>query len=238
MIYPMKRVAILAFPGCWAMSLYSARDFFRIVELLEAHVGVGQGYAVQVLSVDGEPVASSSGAAIVADSRLVDGVGYDLVIVPAVEGPSIEGLLDQAGETVSWLSQHLRRGALVLPLTTGSCLLAATGQVDGVLLASHWAYLRRLQQLFPACRFTTHEFYVQVGQIYSAGSLNGGFDALLAWLAAERGDQFAQLCAAHLLVAEPRKLQPLLPGHRNYDDEAVLRVQGMDGGAARRAAAH
>lgn len=234
----MKRVAILAFPGCWVMSLYSARDFFRIIELLEAHVGVDQGYAVQVLSVDGEPVASSSGAAIVADSRLVDGVGYDLVIVPAVEGPSIEGLLDQAGETVSWLSQHLRCGALVLPLTTGSCLLAATGQVDGVLLASHWAYLRRLQQLFPACRFTTHEFYVQVGQIYSAGSLNGGFDALLAWLAAERGDQFAQLCAAHLLVAEPRKLQPLLPGHRNYDDEAVLRVQGMDGGAARRAAAH
>ncbi|WP_394559195.1 GlxA family transcriptional regulator [Aquipseudomonas alcaligenes] len=221
----MKRVAILAFPGCWAMSLYSARDFFRIVALLEAHVGLGQGYAVEILSEDGSPVASASGPVIVADGALAAEQAYDLVIVPALEGPRIDELLAHSALTVTWLSVHLRRGAPLLALTTGSCLLAATGLVDGVLLASHWAYLRRLQVLFPRCRFTAHESYVQVDNVYSAGSLNGGFDALLALLSGERGNQFAQLCAAHLLVSEPRRLQPLLPGHRNHDDEAVLRVQ-------------
>lgn len=221
----MKRIAILAFPGCWAMSLYSARDFFRIVVLLEAHVGLGQGYAVEILTEDGAPVASASGPQVPADARMAAGQVYDLVIVPALEGPRIDGLLKGAEDMVAWLGEHLRRGAPVLALTTGSCLLAATGLVDGVLLATHWAYLHRLQVMFPRCRFTAHESYVQVGAVYSAGSLNGGLDALLALLAADRGDQFAQLCAAHLLVSEPRHLQPLLPGHRNHQDEAVLRVQ-------------
>lgn len=221
----MKRIAILAFPGCWAMSLYSALDFFRIVALLEAHVGLGQGYRVEVLSEGGTPVLSASGPAIVADAGLAGEGGYDLAIVPAVEGPRIDRLLAHSATTMEWLAAHLRRGAPVLALTTGSCLLAATGQVDGTLLATHWAYLRHLQALFPRCCFTAHESYVQVGTIYSAGSLDGGFEALLALVAQDRGDPFAQLCAAHLLVSEPRRLQPLLPGHRNHQDEAVLRVQ-------------
>lgn len=221
----MKRIAILAVPGCWAMSLYAVRDFFRIVELLEAHVGLSRGYVVEVLAEGGAPVTSASGPSIVADAGLAASADYDLAIVPALEGPRIAELLAHAAATVEWLAAHLRRGAPALALTTGSCLLAATGQVDGVLLASHWAYLRRLQALFPQCRFTTHESYVQVGNVYSAGSLDGGFAALLALLAQDHGDQFAQLCAAHLLISEPRCLQPLLPGHRNHEDEAVLRVQ-------------
>ena len=221
----MKRVAMLAFPGCWAMSLYSAKDFFRIVALLEAHLGLDPGYVVEVLSEDGAPVASASGPLVVADGRLAAEEGYDLVIVPALEGPRIDPLLAGAGATVAWLAEHLRRGAPVLALTTGSCLVAATGLVDGVPLATHWAYLRHLQSLFPRCRFTAHESYVQAGAVYSAGSLEGGFDALLALLAEDRGDRFAQLCATHLLVSDPRRLPPLLPGCRNHGDEAVLRVQ-------------
>ncbi len=221
----MKRIAILAFPGCWAMSLYSARDFFRIVALLEAHVGLGHGYEIQVLTEDGEAVDSASGSAIETDGRMLPDDVFDLVIVPAVEGPRIGELLERSRAMIDWLTAHLRRGCPVLALTTGSCLLAATGLVDGTSLATHWAYLRRLQTLFPSCRFTVHESYVQIGQVYSAGSLNGGFDALLAMVAQDRGDPFSQLCAAHLLVSEPRRLQPLLPGYRNHDDEAVLRVQ-------------
>ena len=53
----------------------------------------------------------------------------------------------------------------------------------------------------------------------------GGFDALLEILAQDMGDPFAQLCATHLLVSAPARINPILPGHRNHCDEAILKVQ-------------
>ncbi len=43
----MKKVAILAYDGCWAMSVFSVTDFFRVVALLEQHLGLAQSYAVR-----------------------------------------------------------------------------------------------------------------------------------------------------------------------------------------------
>ena len=56
-------------------------------------------------------------------------------------------------------------------------------------------------------------------------SLTGGFDALLEILAQDLGDPFAQLFATHLLVSAPETINPILPGHRNHCDDAILKVQ-------------
>ena len=220
----IREIAILAYEGCWAMSVYSATDFFRVVTLLEAHLGQAASCRVRIVSAQAEVVAMAGGHRLAPDAALNEADAYDLVIVPALEGPRVMQVSPDA-RLASWLAAQIRQGARILTLTTGASLLAATGQVDGLRLATHWAFVRQLGRRYPACEFVAHKSFVQTGNIYSTGSLNGSFEALLDMLARERGDQFAQLCATHLLVSDPHKLPAILPGHRNHADEAILKVQ-------------
>nr|WP_294971684.1 helix-turn-helix domain-containing protein [uncultured Pseudomonas sp.] len=220
----MKQVAVLAYEGCWAMGLFSATDFFRIASLLEWHVGVERSFAVRVVSVGGAPVLAAGGHLVTPDGGLRDVAEASLIVLPAIEGPRLAGFEPDA-RVLAWLGERIDAGARVLALTTGAAWLAASGRLDGGLLATHWAFVRQLGKQYPACRFVARESFLQEGGRYSTGSLNGCFDALLDILAQERGDRFAQLCATHLLVADPHRLGPILPGHRNHCDETVLRVQ-------------
>ncbi|WP_024946950.1 GlxA family transcriptional regulator, partial [Pseudomonas aeruginosa] len=98
-------------------------------------------------------------------------------------------------------------------------------RADGLLLASHWAYVRQLARRYPQCRFIGQRSYLQADGLYTTGSLGGCFDALLEIIARERGDRFSQLCATHLLVADAQRLSPILPGRRNHRDESILALQ-------------
>jgi transcriptional regulator GlxA family with amidase domain len=221
----MKRVAILAYEGCWAMGVFSATDFFRVVSLLETHLGLKQSYSVAIVSLETAGAVGASGHLIRPDRAINRTDTYDLVVIPAIEGPRLAEASAPDSRIVEWLARQIQEGASLLALTTGASLLAATGLVDDILLATHWAYVRQLSKRYPACRFVAHKSFLRTDGIYSTGSLNGCFDALLEILAQERGDQFSQLCATHLLVSDPYKLNPILPGHRNHADEAILKAQ-------------
>lgn len=231
----MKKVAVLAYDGCWAMGVFSATDFFRVVALLEAHLGLAPSCAVSLLSPDGADVVSASRHVIRPDGAL-DGTGegsrdakchYDLIVVPALEGPRLTDPQQPDHRIVTWLTRQMQAGARVLALTTGAGLLAATGLADHLLLATHWAFVRPLQKRYPACQFVAHQSFLRTGNIYTTGSLNGSFDALLEIVAQDNGDAFSQLCATHLLVSDPYKLNPILPGYRNHTDEPILKVQDL-----------
>lgn len=220
----VRQVAVLAYEGCWAMGLFSVTDFFRIAALLESHLGVEPSFALRVVSVEGAPVRAAGGHIITPEGTLQDVDAATLMVLPAIEGPRLAGFEPDV-RVLEWLGRRIDAGARVLALTTGAAWLAASGRLDGALLATHWAFVRPLGKRYPACRFVAHESFLQHDGVYSTGSLNGGFDALLEILAQERGDRFSQLCAAHLLVADPHRCGPILPGHRNHRDEVILRVQ-------------
>ncbi|UMZ14219.1 helix-turn-helix domain-containing protein [Pseudomonas sp. MPFS] len=221
----MNEVAILAYDGCWAMGVFSATDFFRIVALLEQHLGVPQGYRVRVLSIDGGPVQAASGHAIHPDAALEAADDCQLIVIPPIEGPRLAAGFAPDARALAWLAQCKARGARVLAMTTGACHVAAAGLGRDMLLATHWAYTRLLNKRYPDCTFVAHSSFTQAQGIWSSGSLGGGFDALLEMLAQDQGDRFAQLCATHLLVSMPERLSPILPGHRNHRDPVVLKVQ-------------
>lgn len=221
----MKKVAILAYDGCWAMSVFSVTDFFRVVALLEQHLGLAQSYAVEVLSTDGAEVCAASGHVIQPDGAITDADDYDLVVIPAIEGVRLAAGFTPDAELLAWLKARRQQSARLLALTTGVCFMAAAGLAEHLLMATHWAYVRQLKKRYPGCQFVAHQSFLQAANIWSTGSLNGGFDALLEILAQDRGDQFTQLCATHLLVSAPERLNPILPGHRNHCDESILKVQ-------------
>lgn len=221
----MKKVAILAYEGCWGMSLFSAADFFRIVSLLEKHVGLAPSFDVQILSPDGSTVTAAGGHRIQPDGRLADYTDLDLIILPALEGPRLLQGIAPESPVLNWLRQRIHAGSSVLALTTAAAWLAASDLFSGILMATHWAYVPVLAKHYPQCRFMAHPSFLHSNRIYTTGSLNGSFDALLEIVAQEHGNRFAQLCATHLLLAQPARLSPILPGHRNHGDEAILKLQ-------------
>lgn len=221
----MKRVAILAYPGCWAMGIYSVTDFFRVVTLLERHARHRQSFAVDIVSVDGKVVESASGHRLLPDLAISARRTYDLIVIPAVEGPRIAADFEPLVSVVKWLSKLKQAGVPILAFTTGASYLAATGLVDGLRLATHWAFLRQLKRRFPNCEFIAHPSCLHSDGVWTTGSVDGGYEALLEILAQEKGDQFAQLCATHLLIAPPEKMRPILPGQRNHVDSTILQVQ-------------
>lgn len=219
----MKEVAVLAYDGCWGMGVFAVADFFRIVSLLEAHIGLEPSFRVRILASARE-VMVASGHSLRADAILEIDADCDLLVIPAIEGARLAGFVPDAA-SLAWIAQRIDAGARVLALTTGAAWLAVSRRADGLLLASHWAYVRQLARRYPQCRFIGQRSYLQADGLYTTGSLGGCFDALLEIIARERGDRFSQLCATHLLVADAQRLSPILPGRRNHRDESILALQ-------------
>ncbi|MGV5308991.1 GlxA family transcriptional regulator [Pseudomonas aeruginosa] len=219
----MKEVAVLAYDGCWGMGVFAVADFFRIVSLLEAHIGLEPSFRVRILASARE-VTVASGHSLRADAILEIDADCDLLVIPAIEGARLAGFVPDAA-SLAWIAQRIDAGARVLALTTGAAWLAASRRADGLLLASHWAYVRQLARRYSQCRFIGQRSYLQADGLYTTGSLGGCFDALLEIIARERGDRFSQLCATHLLVADAQRLSPILPGRRNHRDESILALQ-------------
>lgn len=220
----MKKVAIVAYEACWAMSVYLAKDFFRIVSLLEQHQNHPQSYDVKILSNDGGHVCSSSGAVIVSEGHL-DGAKYDIVIIPPIEGIQLSNMPSSSKVIIDWLSLQMKHSPIVISLSTAAYFLIATGKCDDKQWATHWAFTKQLKKLFSSAEFVIDKPYIRNDNIYATSTFEAGIDVLLAIVAKDKGDRFSQICATHLLVAEPHKLSPILPQYLEHDDLNVLAVQ-------------
>ena len=167
----MEKTAILAYEGCWAMSVFAATDFFRIVALLEQHLGQAPGYAVEVLSAEGAPVRTASGHVIQPDGAVAEaGTDYGLVVIPPVEGVRLHAGFVPDARLLAWLGACRQQGARVLAMTTGACFVAA-GLGGPALLATHWAYARTLQQRYPARRFVARQSCLHADGVWTTGTL-------------------------------------------------------------------
>ena len=220
----MKSVAIVAYDGCWAMSVFLAKDFFRVVELLDYHYQLPNSYEVEILTCFGEPITSSSQVNIFPDNKISD-KHYDLIVLPPVEISKLAHMPPDADIIVNWLKPRLKSNTKILSLSTGSYFLAASKLLNTTVLATHWSFVRRMEKYFPECSFTAHKSYLKTGNIYTTGSFEAGINVLLSLVAEDKGDRFSQLCATHLLISEPQQLAPILPAFRNHNDNRISEVQ-------------
>lgn len=244
---------ILAYPRCWGMNVMMIRDFIHIAGILERKIYRETTLSCQIVTAEGDSVCSASGVDIRADCA-VDGLtAVDLIVVPAVEGDALslchgdrdkhkresEGWhrveakkADETGEMIllpdkaqAWLKGQYAENVPVLACSTGVAGIGQAGLLAGKRVSTHWAFLTRFRQKYPECRFTSHSSFIESDGLFSTGNLMGGVEAVLYHIAQHRGDRFAQLCAAHGLMASPEKVLPVLPGRRNHDDMDISRLQ-------------
>ena len=165
-------------------------------------------YRVMFVAGRAGPVETSAGFALAATAfDAVAPKSVDTLIVPGGDDAGIRGALADE-RLMQWVRQATARSRRVCSVCTGAFLLAATGALDGLRVATHWQSAPYLQRMFPKLEVDEQAIYVNEGKFWTSAGVTTGIDMALALLEADRGRDLAMTVARQLVVYMRR------PGHQ------------------------
>ena len=215
---------MLALPGVIAFELGLPHRFLGgAVDADDAPL-----YRVRVATVDGGPVRTSAGYAVLPehDAGLLDGA--DTVVVPGVYGgPAME--TGRLAEPLAGLLTAAADRARMVSICTGAFVLASAGLLDGRPATTHWMHTAAFARLFPAVRLDPDVLFVDDGDVLTSAGNAAGIDLLLHVVRRDHGSEVAARVARRAVVA------PWRDGGQSQFVERPVTEAGDAGTAATRA---
>lgn len=124
------------------------------------------------------PLTMLGGFQIRPSCTLADIEQTDLIIIPALwRNPKRQ--IAQASSAIHWLQSCYQRGASVVAIGTGVCLLAEAGLLNGKPATTHWHYLDQFAQDYPKVQLQRQHLLTQAGRLSCAASINSGADLMV-----------------------------------------------------------
>lgn len=194
-----RTILFLGYPGIQALDVFGPSEVFAGASLALLGDGRGDdGYAITVASVDGRPIATSSGLAL-ATAALPDPTEpVDALVLPGGIGVDA-ARADPA--TLAWIrtaAAHTRR---VVSVCTGAFLAASAGLLDGCRVTTHWAFADALAREFPAIDADPEPLFVRSSEsVWTAAGVTSGIDLALALVEDDHGTEVAQTVARWLVL--------------------------------------
>jgi transcriptional regulator GlxA family with amidase domain len=151
-------------------------------------------------------VASAAGGNVLTSS------GLPIVTVPlsALSGLKIDTLIAVGGckgdtyyaspPLVKWITQRAKTVRRLCSVCTGAFLLAATGQLDGRRVTTHWDWVGRLKSQHPAVRTDSDQIFIKDGPIWTSAGVTAGIDLALALIEEDFGHAVAIETARQLVM--------------------------------------
>ena len=156
-------------------------------------------YRVRTASLDGGPVATSAGYAILPDHDASVLATAGTVVVPGVYGgPQLDGVLDPA---VRAALTGVSGTARLASICTGAFVLAAAGLLDGRPATTHWWHTAAFARLFPQVRLDPDVLFVDDGDVLTSAGNAAGIDLLLHLVRRDHGSAVANDLARRRVVA-------------------------------------
>lgn len=175
-----RRFAFLLLPGFSNLCLANAVEPLRAVNSITGH----DHYRHLLVSVDGEPVQTSSGIRIGVDGRLRDLPPVDAFFV--IAGSRYRRLADDRSLRRD-IHRAGRAAGIAGGLDTGPWLLAAAELLDGHRATIHWQELEHMQQSFPAVEVTGTRYVIDRRRI-TAGGATAVLDLMLSLIREQVGE--------------------------------------------------
>ena len=193
----MVTVGIIIYPDIQALDLAGALDCFGQAnqELLAA--GQQPYYRHCIVGLTTAPLFAENGLQLTAQYSLDSCPKLDYLIIPGGAGAR---KLTVNQDFMHWLCQRSSDTNKVLSICTGAYLLAHSGLVDGLPLATHWRFAADLQTRYPKVQVNATELYVKSGKFYSSGGMTAGIDLCLAVIEQDLGVAIAQAVARELVM--------------------------------------
>lgn len=190
------RVVALCLPGTVAFDLAAPAQAFGSAAGPDGR----PRYAFSTCSLDGAPVATTSGFEVGVAGDLRELRRAETVVVPGYFGV-YEPLPDQAAAA---LRDATRRGVRILSVCTGAFALAGAGLLDGRRATTHWAFAGHLARSFPAVEVDPDVLFVDEGGVLTSAGLSAAIDLSLHVIRADHGAACADRVARYL-VAPPHR---------------------------------
>ncbi len=218
-----ERIGFLLQPRFSMLSLFSALEPLRVVNRFS-----GSLFSWHFLSVDGEPVMSSSGIPVAAEQSIESATDDDFSIIFVCASFEPELTIDK--QLTNWLRLMARKGLVLGGIETGCYALAYANLLDDHAIALHWESKLAFQESFPHLKTTEQLYQVDEKRITCAGGATS-MDMMLDLIARKHGKVLSeQICAAfmHEPVTPSNSMQRLQTvqrlGIRHPDVTQVIEI--------------
>ncbi|MCP4958289.1 MAG: helix-turn-helix domain-containing protein [Actinomycetia bacterium] len=204
--------AVLITDLCWVAALYAERD---------------PAHTIQVVSLTGDPVPSSSGLDVAVNGSLADVEEASLLFISAFWGSSGQAL-ERNDEALGRITRLAAGGARIAACSTGTFLLAATGLLDGRVATTYAPYARSFRRRFPAVLLHPERAITDAGGLMCADAIPSSLDLIIACLGDLYGSDVATRLAADFLMGIRRSYTVAnlaFDGQKYHGDRTILAVQ-------------
>lgn len=187
-------IAILAYDHMNLLDLSGPLQAF-----CTANRGSGRAlYDTVVLSAAGGLVTTSAGLAVMTQPLAVlDGINVDTIIAA---GGCAGDEFYAPPQLAAWVARRAPQARRVCSVCTGAFVLAAAGQLDGRVAATHWAWTGKLQKLHPAVKVDAERIFVRDGKVWTSAGVSAGIDLALALIEEDYGHGIAIAAARQMVV--------------------------------------
>jgi transcriptional regulator GlxA family with amidase domain len=194
-----RQVAILVYPGVQSLDFAGPLEVFAGAQrLIEESGRRERGYEVELLSIDGGPLETSSGLTVTPRASLARAPRkIDTLIIPGGYG-SRAATADPA--LLEWISQAATSARRTASVCTGAFLLAAAGLLDGRRATTHWASAAELAARYPAVEVDPEPIFLRDGPIWTSAGVTAGMDLALALVEEDLDRDVALAIARHLVL--------------------------------------
>jgi len=183
---PPLDIQLLALPESAGSSLYGMLDVLATTGTLWRELaGLDRGPSLirpRLLSLTRERFTCGHGIPVKPDLAIGDDVRPDILIITDFWLAPDDAMGDRYDELKAWLRECRAGDTTIYSACTGSVLLAAAGLLDGLEVASHWAYEDLFRRNFPAVRFDPAPnicFSDETGRLVTAGGASSWHDLAL-----------------------------------------------------------
>jgi len=192
-----KRVIFLVYPDLQILDLTGPFEGFALANPLASSDG-RNCYELEVVSVDGLPVRSSSGLEVAPHVSIDASVGpIDTLVVVGGTG-TVDAVRDE--RLVAWIRSAARRSRRVTSVCSGAFLLARAGLLDGRRATTHWDSCALLSESFPAVTVDPDSIFVRDGNVWTSAGVTTGMDLALALVEDDLGPDVARDVARWLVL--------------------------------------
>lgn len=212
------RVAVLAFDRISPFHLAVPCVLFG-----DRHPGA-PAFELRVCAAEPGPLRTTAGFEVHTRHGLAALRWADWVIVPSWRDPAER----PPAPVLRAVQAAHRRGALVVGLCLGACVLAEAGLLDGLEATTHWSVADEFARRYPAVRLNPEVLYVDAGRVVTSAGTAAGLDCGLHLLRRFFGAEAANRVARRLVVAPHRQggqaqfIEHPLPDTRG--DERITRL--------------
>jgi len=217
-------VGIVLYPGAQLAAVHGLTDLFRIASDFSAGMGKGGPPPLRVSHwrQDGDDISCVYSSAPATSHRPAI-----LILPPTLTDLPDDDSLAKIGH---WLLRRHRQGAALVSICSGIFLLAGTGLLDGLVVATHPSCVHALRTSCPTVTVDTDNQMIEHPDILTAGGFMAWVEVALILIERLLGDEVREETARFVLYGnplQPARTPPALAPRHAHGDVAVRKAQEL-----------